>query len=428
MKRNDNLTSRPTAGCPPMPLFNQKKRNPIPLTLTPSGNDLYSHDEFMPNDGSHQKKRNLIPLMTTPSANDCFSYTEFMTSTRSPAPYGASGDILIQAPLTFTTIVSGLPLSAYGSYQASGSSNDAQPSHQWTKQDMARSTQAPQHSTYRPAPTTRYYAPLPHPFKPEKTHIDVSFFFRSKMVTPSRFEGPQVYRSDLTSKQNQYQTSTSSLSAPSKQRVHSGFSQMGQQPPEGSAGLTQFRSQPQRVGPLSGPAAQTQNKWNFKNTFGAQKPTFVGKMSGNKPQTPRETQTQRSVPQKAAFDNSLRILNATIEGMKYWSQFKIKVPLFFEIIATLDSAVTIGHHGAKNFLLRNGNEVVQCVFYENEQNLPRLFRGQVHRCVGNYDGNRDVLVCMSIREAKPSEVRNALNTIKVCDNYMRKLVKLFHEV
>ncbi|XP_049599629.1 spermatogenesis-associated protein 22 isoform X2 [Syngnathus scovelli] len=399
MKRNDNLTSRPTAGCPPMPLFNQKQRNPIPLTLTPSGNDLYSHNEFMPNDGSHQKKRNLIPLMTTPSANDCFSYTEFMTSTRSPAPYGASG--------------------AYGSYQALGSSHDAQPSHQWTKQDMARSTQALQHSNYRPAPTTRYYAPLPHPFKAEKK--------QPKMGTPSRFEGPQVYRSDLTSKQNQYQTSTSSLSAPSKQRAHSGFSQMGQQPPERPAGPTQFRSQPQPVGPLSGPAAQTQNKWNFKNTFGAQKPPFVGKMSGDKPQTPREPQT-RSVPQKAAFDNSLRILNATIEGMKYWSQFKIKVPLFFEIIATLDSAVTIGHHGAKNFLLRNGNEVVQCVFYENEQNLPHLFRGQVHRCVGNYDGNRDVLVCMSIREAKPSEVRNALITIKVCDNYMRKLVKLFHEV
>lgn len=33
--------------------------------------------------------------------------------------------------------------------------------------------------------------------------------------------------------------------------------------------------------------------------------------------------------------------------------------------ATLDSAVTLGHHGAKNFLMRDGKEVVQCVFYEN---------------------------------------------------------------
>ena len=33
--------------------------------------------------------------------------------------------------------------------------------------------------------------------------------------------------------------------------------------------------------------------------------------------------------------------------------------------ATLDSAVTLGQHGAKSFLVRDGKEVVQCVFYEN---------------------------------------------------------------
>lgn len=33
--------------------------------------------------------------------------------------------------------------------------------------------------------------------------------------------------------------------------------------------------------------------------------------------------------------------------------------------ATLDSAVTLGHHGAKNFLMRDGKKAVQCVFYEN---------------------------------------------------------------
>lgn len=33
--------------------------------------------------------------------------------------------------------------------------------------------------------------------------------------------------------------------------------------------------------------------------------------------------------------------------------------------ATLDSAVTLGQHGAKNFLMRDSKGVVQCVFYEN---------------------------------------------------------------
>lgn len=33
--------------------------------------------------------------------------------------------------------------------------------------------------------------------------------------------------------------------------------------------------------------------------------------------------------------------------------------------ATMDSAVTVGHYGAKNFLLRDRKEVIECVFYEN---------------------------------------------------------------
>lgn len=38
--------------------------------------------------------------------------------------------------------------------------------------------------------------------------------------------------------------------------------------------------------------------------------------------------------------------------------------LHFFSPGTLDSAVTIGNHGAKTFLLRDGQYAVQCVFYE----------------------------------------------------------------
>lgn len=97
-----------------------------------------------------------------------------------------------------------------------------------------------------------------------------------------------------------------------------------------------------------------------------------------------------SFPEKPAVENSLRILTAVVDGMRYWSQFKDKVSCLFEIFgelncncycscvdswtviiwqaasstATLDSAVTLGRYGAKNFLMRDGKEVVQCVFYE----------------------------------------------------------------
>uniref|UniRef100_A0A3Q3LFY0 Spermatogenesis associated 22 n=1 Tax=Mastacembelus armatus TaxID=205130 RepID=A0A3Q3LFY0_9TELE len=135
---------------------------------------------------------------------------------------------------------------------------------------------------------------------------------------------------------------------------------------------------------------------------------------------------QETFPVKPAIENSLRILTAVIDGMRHWSQFKDKVSYLFEIFATLDSAVTLGRHGAKNFLMRNGKTVVQCVFYENK--LPRLIRGQLHRCVGNYDRSRDVLMCVSIRPGLPSELQNAQEAVKACDAEMRALVKSLNEV
>lgn len=65
---------------------------------------------------------------------------------------------------------------------------------------------------------------------------------------------------------------------------------------------------------------------------------------------------------------------------------------------------------------------------QQEKELPRLIRGQLHRCVGNYDRRRDVLMCVSIRPSLPSELRNAQEAVKVCDAEMRMLVKSLNEV
>ncbi|CAM4571478.1 unnamed protein product, partial [Lepidochelys kempii] len=63
-------------------------------------------------------------------------------------------------------------------------------------------------------------------------------------------------------------------------------------------------------------------------------------------------------------DNSLRIISAVIESMKHWSQYTYKTALLFEVLGTLDSAVTPGAYGAKSFVLRDGKESLPCVFYE----------------------------------------------------------------
>uniref|UniRef100_A0A673Z6H6 Spermatogenesis-associated protein 22-like n=1 Tax=Salmo trutta TaxID=8032 RepID=A0A673Z6H6_SALTR len=202
----------------------------------------------------------------------------------------------------------------------------------------------------------------------------------------------------------------------------SSYRQRQDNPPEPPLYSQQSKPTPPPSRPSHGPGPQKQNtSWKFITTTntGPQKQL----MEDN-----RDTYQTQNTSVKPATENSLRILTAVIDGIRHWSHFKDRAPYLFEIFATLDSAVTAGSHGAKNFLMRDGKEVVQCVFYENELELPRLIRGQVHRCVGNYDCTRDTLTCVSVRAALPSEQRNAQESIKASDAEMRDLVKSLSEV
>ncbi|XP_040007120.1 spermatogenesis-associated protein 22 [Xiphias gladius] len=383
MRRQENQSARPTAGCLSVPLFNQKKRHRVPLTSAPTVNEFFSHSEYM-------------------------ASTSTATSHSSPGTYGC--------------------------YQASGLSSGVSQSHQWNRRGAPQSTQPQQYDSTIPAPgparARRAYVPLSHPYNVESTN--------SKTGQPSYPVRQQDSSSNVTSRQKQFQAPSSCESAQSKPTPHTGFSQMGQQlsyrqPNAIHQYPQQSRPLPPRAPPHSKPSAcavQAQNNsWKFTSSFKPQRSPFEGKRSSNQPQIAGTTQTQQETfPLKPAIEDSLRILTAVIDGMRHWSHFKDKVPYLFEIFATLDSAVTLGRHGAKTFLMRDGKEVVQCVFYENEQELPRLIRGQVHRCVGNYDRSRDVLMCVSVRPSLPSELRNAHEAVKACDAEMRALVKLLSEV
>ncbi|XP_008938787.1 PREDICTED: spermatogenesis-associated protein 22 [Merops nubicus] len=126
--------------------------------------------------------------------------------------------------------------------------------------------------------------------------------------------------------------------------------------------------------------------------------------------------------------NSLRILSAVIESMRHWSQYSYKTPLLFEVLGTLDSAVTPGAYGAKTFLLRDGKESLPCVFYEIDRELPRLIRGRVHRCMGNYDAKRNIFKCVSVRPATIQEQNAFQEFVKIADIEMTKYVKTMNEI
>ncbi|XP_017677024.1 PREDICTED: spermatogenesis-associated protein 22 isoform X2 [Lepidothrix coronata] len=126
--------------------------------------------------------------------------------------------------------------------------------------------------------------------------------------------------------------------------------------------------------------------------------------------------------------NSLRILSAVIESLRHWSQYSYKTALLFEVLGTLDSAVTPGAYGAKNFLLRDGKETLPCVFYEIDRELPRLIRGRVHRCMGNYDAKRNIFKCVSVRPATAPEQNTFQDFVKIADAEMTAYVKTMNEM
>uniref|UniRef100_A0A3B4H4B6 Spermatogenesis associated 22 n=1 Tax=Pundamilia nyererei TaxID=303518 RepID=A0A3B4H4B6_9CICH len=320
MKRQENQAARPTSGCLSVPLFNQKKRNRVPLTALPSENEFFSHSEYTPNTSS------AISHNPTEAVVCCDSLPMRI-------------DLLFRC----LWVLPGLRFPFWC---------PSKPTVEQTKQLTSANAPEPQKNAWK---FTNSFEPLRSPFE-VKTSSNPQNTLRP---TPTQVE---IY----TKKNDMFMT-----------------------------GSHKFQL--------------------MFNALLLNHATFV-------------CVEQAAFPVKPATEHSLRILTAVIDGMRHWSQFKDKVPYLFEIFATLDSAVTVGRYGAKNFLLRDGKEVVQCVFYENEQVLPRLIRGQVHRCVGNYDRSKDVLMCVSVRPALPSELRNAQEAVKTCDAEMRALVKSLSEV
>uniref|UniRef100_A0A3B3Q7W6 Spermatogenesis associated 22 n=1 Tax=Paramormyrops kingsleyae TaxID=1676925 RepID=A0A3B3Q7W6_9TELE len=360
-RMENHLSERLIAGCLPVPLFNQKKRNRLPLTSNPAKNELVFGSEF---------------------------------------PYSRS--------LALPSLSSDLGNAGYSGVHIPGSTIPAVQKSHWIRQEFPKK---------RPPeiPPVRGLAPIPHPGWP----VGMGSQGGKQILAPWQdCSGP---------------SSTKLTSFPNSGSIESRwkFSHSCLQTDQQSNKLLNLPVSPcsQIPGTHTATLSSQQQNSEWRPTSTLQSSQVKGEHTNilpNKitpwPQKPAQSQM------KPATDNSLRILTAVIEGMKHWSQFKDRAPFLFEVFGTLDSAVTIGNHGAKTFLLRDGQYAVQCVFYETDQDLPRLIRGQVHRCMGNYDRGRELLTCMCVRHASSSEQRNAQEAVKASDAQMRRLLRSFSEV
>ncbi|XP_031427411.2 spermatogenesis-associated protein 22 isoform X2 [Clupea harengus] len=374
MKRTETHP-RPTAGCLSVPLFNQRKRSRLPLTSNPSENEFCSAVDF--NDQSDFADSSFS------SGNMAYSQSQGQRPPVSSAPRGP-----------------------------------------WNRPVNHQPQQLSNQSARFPGPAARGYAPLPHPNKPANTWSQQGIAGRQETVVPTN-QGQSVSsygRGNVQPSQGNMQLKPTPLNhqqLPVQQSLR--------RQNHGSGGVMQggIPFNGPRAPPATEPQKQT-TQWKFKSSsLHGQSKNYNTDFKAIQP-TPQHQAPILQV--KAANEKSLRILTVVIEGMRHWCQFKNKTPMIFEIFASLDSAVTDGKYGAKHFLMRTGRDVVSCVYYENDQALPKLFRGLVHRCMGNYDPQSDMFTCVSVRLASRYEQKNSQEAIRASDAEMRQLVQSLSEI
>ncbi|ESO97882.1 hypothetical protein LOTGIDRAFT_228416 [Lottia gigantea] len=163
------------------------------------------------------------------------------------------------------------------------------------------------------------------------------------------------------------------------------------------------------------PPQQTMFSNNNRNN--RYQPNFITnsqQFRSNEKQIVQQPTTKSKIVQKPPeIDKSLKIITTDIDGCKKWGQRKgANMNLLFEVFGMVDSAVLMNQSGTgKEFILKDGMDTIQCLFYEIDRSLPRLTRGQWHRCVGTYEGKTGKMKCVAVRPAGPEERKLAKLTM-----------------
>ncbi|OWK13880.1 SPATA22 [Cervus elaphus hippelaphus] len=364
MKRNLNENpTRSTAGCLPVPLFNQKKRNRQPLTSNPLQNDpgiSNASDSYdfppLPSDWAWEAVNPELPPLTK-------------TVNMGQIPHSVSH-----------------PLRSENSVSKPIQSNAERSKSDWSYRDGNKNTSL---KTWNK-----------NDFKPQCK--------RRNLMTNNGINSSPM---NLGAQQQRQLRVSESTNLPSQRE---------------SEALRQAKS--------SEIPGSTMRSLDKNSTLQAFKPNFQQNQfkkkmfDGFQEVNTLKKETSSYQLKLREKDNSLRIISAVIESMKYWREHAQKTVLLFEILAVLDSAVTPGRYCSKTFLMRDGKHTLPCVFYEIDRELPRLIRGRVHRCVGNYDQKKNIFKCVSVRPASASEQKTFQTFVKIVDAEMRYYTSVMNEV
>ncbi|XP_048221065.1 spermatogenesis-associated protein 22 [Perognathus longimembris pacificus] len=362
MKRNLNEnSSRSTAGCLPVPLFNQKKRNRQPLTSNPLKND--------PGISTASESYDFPPVPTDWAWEAVTPELAHLKDTMNPGPTPPS----VSCPLRNED--------SLFKYVQSDTERDKS---DWSYRDDDKNTSV---RTW----DTNYFRPQ----------------LKKNMMAKDRSSFCPVSLGTQPQKQLRI-PAPSNLSGHKETEIlgQTGFSKMSGSTKKGldkNSGLQAFKPNFQ------------QSQFKKKMLDDVSEENTLKKSPSHQLQLKEKT-------------NSLRVISAVIESMKYWHEHTQKSVLLFELLAVLDSAVTSGPYYSKTFLMRDGKNTLPCVFYEIDRELPRLIRGRVHRCVGNYDPKKNIFKCISVRPASVCEQKTFQAFVKIVDAEMKYYTKAMNEI
>ncbi|XP_043573947.1 spermatogenesis-associated protein 22 [Chiloscyllium plagiosum] len=417
MKRNitENST-RATAGCLPVLLFNQKKRTRLPLTSNPIEHELGSN--------------NLFP--TPESFDSPPAGHKGLTQNRASGSQKAVQNNY-RTQFQYPNIRSNVDNSCCGMTPPSNSAKSTNTGQLQQHLPQHQQIQEQRKFSHEPAITRQNsknsWNQLQQQVPPrQQSQVQRQFSGGSNTAEQSKRTGwntdarPQTgntWKENTRSIMNERKECTSSGNNHIQTKIASTFRLCV--PSESYKVQTKSSEQSHQW-----PKNSSQSSTNSKRS-GQPNPFFESQFESN----PCDVIDQKSKPVPMRVlqpDNSLRIVTTTIEGVKHWTQYNHKCALLFEVIATLDSAVRAGEQSAKNFLLRDRNDSVPSVFYEMDRDLPRLIRGQAHRCMGTYDQRRNLFKCVSVRPASVVEQKTFAEFVSVANAEMTQFVNALNEL
>ncbi|CAG2220083.1 SPATA22 [Mytilus edulis] len=133
---------------------------------------------------------------------------------------------------------------------------------------------------------------------------------------------------------------------------------------------------------------------------------------------------QNKKPSEKKIDPSLHVMTLHLSSVPHWAKYRDNINMIFEVFGIIDSAVIRDATGThREFILRDEQHHLKCVFYEIDRELQKLIRGHWHRCVGTYDIKNGCFKCVSVRAATMEEKNHGQQLAKSTNELLKQMTR-----